>query len=118
MVLLFSRFKYSFFIHISTFSLYAFFKINAEIIAVNTSAIGKVHHTRFVTLSDKVNMYAIGNTKTTNLKRDIISGLSAYHKDCNTPCTATENPINIYPILAILNATPAYFYYFVCCSSR
>ena len=88
----------------STFSLYDFFKMKIEISAVNSSAIGKVHQTIFVTFSDSVNKYAIGNTKITNLNNDIINGLNAYPKDCNTPCTATENPMNIYPILAILSA--------------
>lgn len=70
---------------------------------VKISAIGKVHQTIFVTLSDNVNKYATGNTNITSLNNEIINGLIAYPSDCNTPCTATENPIKTYPMLAILN---------------
>ena len=69
---------------------------------VTISAIGKVHQTILVTLLDNVNKYAIGNTNTTSLNKEIINGLIAYPSDCNIPCTATENPMKIYPILAIL----------------
>ena len=44
---------------------------------VKISAIGKVHQTIFVTLSDNVNKYATGNTNTTSLNKDIINGLIA-----------------------------------------
>lgn len=52
---------------------------------VKTSAIGTVHQTTFVTLSDNVNKYAIGNTNITSLSKDIINGFIAHPKDCNTP---------------------------------
>jgi len=67
------------------FLLYEFFKINNEITAVNTSAIGNVHQNISVTFSDFVNKYATGNTKTTNLNKEIIRGLKAYLIDCKTP---------------------------------
>ena len=47
---------------IAIFSLYVFFNINIEIMQVAISAIGKVHQTILVTLSDNVNKYATGNT--------------------------------------------------------
>lgn len=45
-------------------------------------------------------MYVLFST--TSLNKEIINGLIAYPSDYNIPCTATENPIKIYPILAIL----------------
>ena len=51
-----------------------------------------------------VNKNAIGNTKITNLNKEIINGFKAYLIDCKTPWIATEIPINTNPILEILNA--------------
>ena len=42
---------------------------------VKISAVGKVHQTILVTLLDNVNKYAIGNTNTTSLNKEIINGL-------------------------------------------
>ena len=80
------------------------FNIIKDIIAVNSSAIGNVHQTIFVTLSDKVNKNAIGKTKTTNLNNAVINGFNAYLKAWKTPWIATLIPINIYPRDAILVA--------------
>ena len=78
--------------------------MKAEIIAVRISEIGNVHQTKFITLSDNVNKYAIGNTNITNLNNEIISVLPAYIRACKIPWTAIENPINTKPILEILSA--------------
>ena len=78
--------------------------MKAEIIAVRISEIGNVHQTKFITLSDNVNKYAIGNTNITNLNNEIIRGLPAYLRACKIPWTAIENPINTNPILEILSA--------------
>ena len=59
--------------------------MKAEIIAVRISEIGNVHQTKFITLSDNVNKYAIGNTNITNLNNEIIRGLPAYLSACKTP---------------------------------
>lgn len=75
---------------IAIFSLYVFFNINIEIMQVAISAIGKVHQTILVTLSDNVNKYATGNTNTTSLNNEIINGLIAYPSDCNTPYDPTR----------------------------
>ena len=56
--------------------------MKAEIIAVRISEIGNVHQTKFITLSDNVNKYAIGNTNITNLNNEIIRGLPAYLRAC------------------------------------
>lgn len=62
-------------------------------IAVKNSAIGKVHQTMLTTLLDKVNKYAIGNTKTTNLHKAVKKGLNAYRNAWRTPWIATVKPI-------------------------
>ena len=38
-----------------------------------------------------------------DINKEIINGLIAQPRDCNIPCTATEKPIKMYPILAILS---------------
>ena len=54
--------------------LYEFIRIKTEMIAVRNSAIGKVHQTSSVTLSNRVKRKAIGKTKITRRKNAISSG--------------------------------------------
>ena len=65
---------------------------------------GNVHQIVFVTLFDLVKKKAIGKTKITSLNKEITKGLIAYLIDCKMPWMATENPINIKPVLEILKA--------------
>ena len=57
--------------------LYELLSINIEIIAVNSSLIGKANHTKVSTSLDKVNTYTSGKTNITNLSSEIIKGLNA-----------------------------------------
>ena len=65
---------------------------------------GNAHHTTAVTSGLWVNRYTSGNVKITSLRAARNSGLRANLKDCRIPCTATENPINTKPILAMRKA--------------